>query len=138
MKPKRRYLQFSLLTLFVIVTVVAAGSHWFAARRRAEAAEEEYQYVKAGLYAGTKTKEDIYRASIDWLNAELAVPFCKPDELYKAHRARMTTLEEWCQGNAHLGLFGSEAGKRDAEREAAKSTEWRREAEQWVKENAKP
>lgn len=136
MRPKRRHLQFSLLTLFGIVTVVAAGSHWFAARQRAEAADEEYQYVKAGFYAGTKTKEEVYRASVDWLNLGLAVPFRRSDELHKAHLARMTQLEELCQGTARNGLFDSMEGKREAEREAEKTTQWRREAEEWVKKSA--
>ncbi len=133
MKLKRRHLQFSVLTLFVIMTITAVGSHWFAARRRTEAAEEQYHHMNAGFDAGMNAEEEVYRASVNWLNAALQVPLCRREQQYKAHLARMTHLENRCLGFARLGMFDSMDGKRRAQSEAEKTTKWRHEAEEWVK-----
>ena len=131
----RRYLQFSVLSIFGIVTVAAIASYWLAAHRRNATAEDEYLRTKAGFSAGMKTKEDIYRTSVEWLNAGLAIPFCDRRKLYGDHLARMTALEEWFQGEVRLAMDPS--GRKEAQLEAEEATGWRKEAEKWARQHAK-
>lgn len=72
---RRRWLQFSLATLLAFTTAIALAVHWFAERRRLQAAEHDYESAKAYWEAGIGTVDDLLTASERLYAAELANSF---------------------------------------------------------------
>ena len=116
----KRMFQFSVATLLAIVTACAFGAHWYAAKRRFEAAQLDLGRAAYGEGAVT-TVEDVYDASVRLLRAEQAVPFSDGRNACKRH-LRLMELEE--------------KGHRDwhNDKTADKIHVWVEEAQRWLNE----
>lgn len=125
--------QFSIATLLAIVAVSAVAAHWYATKRRVALAQETLDAARSGYNAGMKTEEAIYRASVDLLHAQLAVPFCDRKAAFSAHIERMSALEQRVRNLPLVALVGGDPGefRRECDEKANAILAWCKEGERW-------
>ena len=132
MKKPIRF-QFSIATLLALVAVSAVAAHWSATKCRVALAEETLDAARSGYNAGVKSEEAIFRASVDLLHAQLAVPFCDRKAAFSAHIERMTVLEQNIRNLPLVALVGGDPGefRRECDEKANEIFAWCKEGERW-------
>ena len=87
--PNRRWFQFSLRTMFVIVTICGTIGYWLAKEAAVARARRAYERAAAGVEAEVATWEDLCQASLDLYRAEASVPLANRARMANEHLERM-------------------------------------------------
>lgn len=103
---KSRRFRFSLLTLFVALSLGSTLGYWAIRFTMARTALGAFEQTFAGLEAETVTTQQYYEASTRLLNAELRVPFGDRAKARRGHLERIRALKKKVDLLVEVGLFG--------------------------------
>jgi hypothetical protein len=103
--PKRRWAQFSLSTVFLLVALCACVAYAYSLRIEMDVIRREKAYFveRAGFDAGVSTIKDVHNASVRWMDAERRLPMSDRVAACSRHLERMTEIFDLVESTCIMG-----------------------------------
>jgi hypothetical protein len=120
-RPRRGWFRFSLLTLFVVVTVCSAGGYWLACRANLERAQRDYEHREQALMRLIGTPAEACESSLRLFHAEARTPFADRRKAAGSHLERVENIREIAYGPFSEWLMGVSDEASLAEAQARKA-----------------
>jgi len=131
-QSKRRWFQYSLRTLLILLVFVTVGCFWYVDYRRLATARADYRYAAANYEVAMIGVLDLSRASRVLAEVEDQSWFVGAVRARAAHLIRASEIEKKYRAFIALALFG-EGGREEAGKNLDQVVAYRAEAEEWLK-----
>ncbi|MBI2827553.1 MAG: hypothetical protein HYX69_23000 [Planctomycetia bacterium] len=105
-KPRRRWFQFGLGTMFLAVTACAIAAYWLHLRAAREQARSEWDRTYSAFQTYAATAKDACEASLRLFRAEAAVPFADRRKAAASHLERVEQVRNFAYGPASEWMMG--------------------------------
>jgi hypothetical protein len=134
LKPKLRWYQFSLLSLLIFVTVCGAACNWYVRYHNYSNAGKAYDKTLTQYDMGMKSPFDVCKASADYCQAGLSLPFADKAGTQALHVFRLRQLEERMRSLVPVTMYSSMEGRDQALADCDKIHDLRMAEEEKLKE----